>query len=88
MSTATKSMRDRAEARFEKNQAVALERQKATAEYESEAAALRKRTARLRALRLAKEETDRQAALDAAASAPAEKSRPAKRTRKKAPASA
>ena len=50
--------RDRAEARFKKAQKAAHDAKEARAHYESEARAVREKTARLRALRLAKEAAD------------------------------
>jgi hypothetical protein len=85
MSTVTTRMRERAESRFQKNEALAVERRKAALEYESEAVALRKRTERLRALRLAKEEMDRQSAKAAAAMSPKANTRAPKRIRNAVP---
>jgi hypothetical protein len=50
--------RDQAEARFKKAQKAAHDAKEARAHYESEARAVREKTARLRALRLAKEASD------------------------------
>jgi hypothetical protein len=50
--------RDQAEARFKKAQKAAHDAKEARAHYESEARAVREKTARLRALRLAKEAAD------------------------------
>jgi hypothetical protein len=50
--------RDQAEARFKKAQKAAHDAKEARAHYESEAQAVREKTARLRALRLAKEAAD------------------------------
>jgi hypothetical protein len=50
--------RDQAEARFKKAQKAAHEAKEARAHYESEARATREKTAKLRALRLAKEAAD------------------------------
>jgi hypothetical protein len=54
-----KTARDRAEASFKKEQK-AREGQKAMAEYEAAGAAVRAKTERLRALRLAKEAAERE----------------------------
>jgi hypothetical protein len=53
--TDTANARERAEASFKKKAIQALEGQKALDEYEADAAAVREKTARLRALRLARE---------------------------------
>ena len=50
-----RSANDRAEAIFKKKELQIAEAQKAWAEYEANAVALREKTARLRALRLARE---------------------------------
>ena len=50
--------RDQAEARFKKAQKATQDAKEARAAYESEARAVREKTARLKALRLAKEATD------------------------------
>jgi hypothetical protein len=63
--------RSQAEARFKKVQKAAVEGAKAWAAYEAEGFAVRQKTARLKALRLAKEAADR----EAAASEPAKTSR-------------
>ena len=55
----TKSIGETAETRFAKSQKKAAEGAKATAEYIAEAKARAAKTARLRQLRLAKEEADR-----------------------------
>lgn len=54
---------EKAEARFAENQKRVADRSKATSEYMSEAKARALKTARLRQLRLAKEEADRAAGL-------------------------
>ena len=54
----SKEARERAEASFQKKQEQAREGGPARAEYEAEARAVLKKTARLRALRLAKEATE------------------------------
>jgi len=58
LSTRSKQTGERAEASFQKKQEQAREGGKARAEYEAEARAVLKKTARLRALRLAKEATE------------------------------
>lgn len=50
--------RDQAEARFKKAQKAIHDAKEARAHYESEARAMREKTARLKALRLAKEATE------------------------------
>jgi len=55
LSTRSKQTRERAEASFQKKQEQAREGEKAMMEYEAAARAVLKKTARLRALRLAKE---------------------------------
>jgi hypothetical protein len=57
----SKEAKDRAKATFKKNERQAQEGVKAMAEYEAIGRAVDKKTARLRALRLGKEEADRQA---------------------------
>ena len=59
MAEASQSIMEKAEARFQERQKKTVERNKATAEYLSEAKARIIKTARLRELRLAKEEADR-----------------------------
>ena len=59
MGEASQSIMEKAEARFLERQKKTVERNKATAEYLSEAKARIIKTARLRELRLAKEEADR-----------------------------
>lgn len=56
--------RDEAEARFKKAQKAAHDAREARAQYEAEAKATREKTARLKALRLAKEATDLAAQAD------------------------
>lgn len=75
---ADQSRRDEANVQFRKLQR-AEDGKKAMSEYESEGIALRKKTERLKALRLAKEASDRAAA----ALAPAKK-KPARKTKSKA----
>jgi len=58
LSTRSKQTGERAEASFQKKQEQAREAGQARAEYEAEARAVLKKTARLRALRLAKEATE------------------------------
>jgi hypothetical protein len=53
--TDSKHARERAEASFKKKEIQFVEGQRAWAEYETNVAALREKTARLRALRLARE---------------------------------
>ncbi|UVK38141.1 hypothetical protein LHFGNBLO_005276 [Mesorhizobium sp. AR10] len=59
MAEVAQSIMEKAEARFVDKQKKTAERNKATAEYMSEAKARIIKTARLRELRLAKEEADR-----------------------------
>ena len=54
--------RTRANASFKRKELQAREGAKAMADYEADARAIEKKTARLKALRLAREEQDRQAA--------------------------
>ncbi|WP_292165237.1 hypothetical protein [Mesorhizobium sp.] len=61
MAEVNQSIMEKAEARFMEKQKKTAERNQATAEYVSEAKARDIKTARLRALRLAKEEADRAA---------------------------
>jgi hypothetical protein len=56
--------RDEAETRFKKAQKAAQEAKEARAQYEAEARATREKTARLKALRLAKEATEPAAQAD------------------------
>ena len=56
--------RDRAEARFKKTQKATQDANEARAHYESEARAVREKTARLKAIRLAKEAADLEARVD------------------------
>ena len=60
----SKEARERAEASFQKKQEQAREGGQALAEYEAEARAVLKKTARLRALRLAKEATEETAKIE------------------------
>jgi len=71
-------MMQKAESRFLETQKKAAERSKAMAEYQSEAKARAIKTARLRELRLAKEEADRIAELEAAAAKPKRKAKAVK----------
>ncbi|MER8548659.1 hypothetical protein [Mesorhizobium sp. M0684] len=61
MAEGNQNIMEKAQARFMENQKKTAERNKATAEYLSEAKARSIKTARLRELRLAKEEADRAA---------------------------
>lgn len=56
--------RDQAEARFQKAQKAAHDAREAKAQYEAEARAMREKTVRLKALRLAKEAADLAAQAD------------------------
>jgi hypothetical protein len=56
--------RDQAEARFKKAQKATQDAKEARAAYESEARAVREKTARLKAIRLAKEATDLETRVD------------------------
>ena len=56
--------REEAEARFKKAQKATQEAKEARAHYESEARAVREKTARLKAIRLAKEAADLEARVD------------------------
>lgn len=67
--------RDEAEARFTRAQKAAEDSKKAMKEHEAEAARINANTARLRALRLAKEAADRENALP----------KPNRKTKKKTP---
>lgn len=71
---------EKAEARFMEKQKKTAERNQATAEYVSEAKARDIKTARLRALRLAKEEADR--AAEALNPAPPKKKRASRAVKK------
>jgi hypothetical protein len=62
LSSNNNNIMEKAEARFLETQKKAADRSKATAEYMSEAKARAVKTAKLRELRLAKEEVDRAAA--------------------------
>jgi hypothetical protein len=59
--TNSETIRDRANASFKRKELQAREGAKAMADYEADARAVEKKTARLKALRLAREEQDRQA---------------------------
>jgi hypothetical protein len=56
--------RDQAEARFQKAQKTTQDATEARAHYESEARAVREKTARLKAIRLAKEAADSETRVD------------------------
>jgi hypothetical protein len=56
--------RDQAEARFKKAQKATQDAKEARADYESEARTVREKTARLKALRLAKEAADLETRVD------------------------
>lgn len=58
MAAAMKDVRERAEARFRKAEQAAIAGNKARAEYDAQQNAIRKRTDRLRAERLAREEKE------------------------------
>jgi hypothetical protein len=58
----SEAIRDRANASFKRKELQAREGAKAMADYEADARAMEKKTARLKALRLAREEQDRQTA--------------------------
>jgi hypothetical protein len=58
----SEAIRHRADASFKRKELQLREGAKAMAEYEADAHAIEKKTARLKALRLAREEQDRQAA--------------------------
>jgi hypothetical protein len=60
--TNSEAIRDRANASFKRKELQAREGAKAMADYEADSRAVEKKTARLKALRLAREEQDRQAA--------------------------
>jgi hypothetical protein len=62
LSKPTRQAQTEAEAKFKRRQDQARDGVKATAEYEAAAVAMREKTARLRALRLAKEAADEKAA--------------------------
>ena len=70
--------RDRAEAKFKKKELQAREGEKARAEYEAHGRAMAEKTAKLRALRLAKEAADRQAASEQPPRPASTKSRPSR----------
>jgi hypothetical protein len=74
VSKSTKDM-ERAQAAFHKKAAQAREGATATAEYKAAGQAMRAKTERLRALRLAKEAADREAAAQEAAAAGKKKRR-------------
>jgi hypothetical protein len=61
LSKPTRQAQTEAEAKFKRRQDQARDGVKATAEYEAAAVAMREKTARLRALRLAKEAADAKA---------------------------
>jgi hypothetical protein len=64
LSKPTRQAQTEAEAKFKRRQDQARDGVKATAEYEAAAVAMREKTARLRALRLAKEAADEKAAAE------------------------
>jgi hypothetical protein len=64
LSKPTRHAQTEAEAKFKRRQDQARDGVKATAEYEAAAVAMREKTARLRALRLAKEAADEKAAAE------------------------
>ncbi len=84
MSESGPSIMQKAESRFLETQKKTAERNKAMAEYQSEAKARAIKTARLRELRLAKEEADRLAALEAEAAKPKKGARKTKAAAKPA----
>jgi hypothetical protein len=78
VSESGQNIMQKAESRFLETQKKTAERNKAMAEYQSEAKARAIKTARLKELRLAKEEADRVAELEAEAAKPKRKPRSAK----------
>jgi hypothetical protein len=78
VSDTNQSVIQKAERRFLETQKKTAERNKAMAEYQAEAKARAAKTARLRELRLAKEEADRNVAEEAAAAKPKRKPRAVK----------
>ena len=80
-SKSTKEM-ERAQAAFHKKEAQAREGATAMAEYKAAGAAERAKTERLRALRLAKEAADQEAALAAPPAKPSAKSKGAAKKKK------
>jgi hypothetical protein len=66
----SKEARDRAEASFQKKELQAREGNKAMADYHAATRAVHEKTAKLRELRLAKEEQDRKAAFEKRAAPP------------------
>ncbi len=85
MAEGSQNIMEKAEARFMEKQKKTVERNKATAEYLSEAKARTIKTARLRELRLAKEEADR--AAEALNPVAPKKKRAARTVKKAVPAS-
>ena len=65
MSKSSKQTQEQAEARFKRKEFQARDAHSAMADYEAAAAATRKKTEKLRALRLAKEAEDAKAAAEA-----------------------
>ena len=65
MSSSNKEAQDRAEASFKRKEQQARDGKLALSEYNAASNATREKTARLKALRLAKEEADRKAAENA-----------------------
>jgi hypothetical protein len=81
--------RDQAEARFQKAQKAAHDAREARSQYEADARAMREKTVRLKALRLAKEAADLAAAeLAAADLATAERAAPTGKRAAKKPVAA
>ncbi len=83
--SASKTPKDmeRAQAAFHKKELQQREGQVATAEYKAVADAMRAKTERLKALRLAKEEADRKAAAEAPPPAPKGKAKAVKAKKRK-----
>ncbi len=73
MANNSKEAKTRAEASFKKKEQQAKEGAKAMVQYEAERHATREKTARLKALRLAKEAADKEAEATTKAAAPAKK---------------
>jgi hypothetical protein len=80
LSTDTQNTRDRAEARFDRLQRQKREGEAAAKDYEAQSKSVDAKTARLKALRLAKEAAD----AEAAAAAPPKPAKAAKTTKKRA----
>lgn len=77
MADNSKEAKARAEASFKKKEQQAKEGAKARMQYEAERHAVREKTVRLKALRLAKEAADKEAAAKAPAKTPAKTKTPA-----------